>query len=150
MISMLAHYEIAIVNKLTEAIFPGAIEARVSEFIIRDMKSNPFIVNIYKAGLGQLDLSAKELFNKKLIDLNDNECNILLMKFEEEPFFIFLRIHTIEGMFSDPIYGGNYQAYGWRLMGFAGPRFYPPETLKEPKHPTVYYSLAGLAYDEKG
>jgi hypothetical protein len=146
---VLVQHEIVMVQKLTEMIFPGAIEARVPTFIVRDMQSNPFIVNIYKEGLGQLGQAAKELFNKKLVDLEDDELNSLVIKFEEEPFFTFLRNHTIEGMFSDPIYGGNYQAYGWRLVGFAGPRFYPPETLKEPKHPTVYYSLEGLAYDEK-
>ncbi len=146
---MLAQQEILMMQKLTEAIFPGAIEARVYAFIIRDMQSNPFIVNIYREGFERLDLAAEQTFQKKLVDLEDNELNSVLMKLEKEPFFTFIRNHTIEGMFSDPIYGGNYQAYGWRLIGFAGPRFYPPETLDEPKHPSVYYSLGEVAYDEK-
>jgi hypothetical protein len=52
-------------------------------------------------------------------------------------------------MFSDPIYGGNYEAYGWRLLGYAGPTYHPPEPLTKVKPPTVYYSLEGIAYEEK-
>lgn len=146
---MLTEYEILMIQTLTEEIFPGAIEARVYAFMIRDMQSNPSMVNIYREGLGQLDQFAEQIYRKKLVNLEGNELNILLTKFEEETFFEFIRNHTIEGMFSDPIYGGNYQAYGWRLIGFAGPRYYPLESIAEPKHPSVYYSLEGLAYDEK-
>ena len=33
-------------------------------------------------------------------------------------FFNTLRTHTIEGMFADPVYGGNKDFAGWRLVGF--------------------------------
>ena len=36
-------------------------------------------------------------------------------------FFGFLRAHTIEGMFCDPMHGGNINMVGWRLIGFPGP-----------------------------
>ena len=35
----------------------------------------------------------------------------------------FLRMvitHTMEGMFSDPAYGGNYRETGWKLIRFPG------------------------------
>jgi gluconate 2-dehydrogenase gamma chain len=35
-------------------------------------------------------------------------------------FFETLRTHTIEGMFADPIYGGNKDFAGWKLVGFPG------------------------------
>ena len=35
-------------------------------------------------------------------------------------FFETLRIHTAEGMFADPVYGGNRDFAGWRLIGFPG------------------------------
>jgi gluconate 2-dehydrogenase gamma chain len=38
-------------------------------------------------------------------------------------FFAVVRQHTIEGMFSDPMYGGNRDAAGWRLLGFPGAQF---------------------------
>jgi gluconate 2-dehydrogenase gamma chain len=35
-------------------------------------------------------------------------------------FFAFLWKHTVEGFFSDPIYGGNKNKVGWRYVGFPG------------------------------
>ncbi|WP_247729713.1 gluconate 2-dehydrogenase subunit 3 family protein [Halovivax limisalsi] len=45
--------------------------------------------------------------------------------FEDGPvtapdFFGLVRQNTIEGMFSDPMYGGNREMVGWRLKGFPG------------------------------
>src|SRR5690349_8312079 len=37
-------------------------------------------------------------------------------------FFSLLRQNTIEGMFCDPIHGGNVDMVGWQLVGFPGPR----------------------------
>ena len=36
-------------------------------------------------------------------------------------FADFLFQHTVEGFFSDPIYGGNRDMVGWRMLGFPGP-----------------------------
>lgn len=38
-------------------------------------------------------------------------------------FFETLRTHTMEGMFADPVYGGNKDFAGWRLVGFPGAQF---------------------------
>jgi gluconate 2-dehydrogenase gamma chain len=35
-------------------------------------------------------------------------------------FFDFLLKHTIEGFFSDPIYGGNKNKISWKMIGFPG------------------------------
>ena len=37
-----------------------------------------------------------------------------------QAFFNTVRPHTMEGMFADPIYGGNKDFAGWRLIGFPG------------------------------
>ena len=37
-----------------------------------------------------------------------------------QAFFNTVRTHTIEDMFADPIYGGNKDFAGWRLVGFPG------------------------------
>ena len=44
-------------------------------------------------------------------------------------FFNTMRTHTMEGMFADPIYGGNKDFAGWRLVGFPGahPAFTPAD-----------------------
>src|SRR5215469_4242583 len=36
-------------------------------------------------------------------------------------FADFLLQHTIEGFFADPIYGGNKNMLGWKMLGFPGP-----------------------------
>ena len=46
-----------------------------------------------------------------------------------QEFFNTIRTHTMEGMFADPIYGGNKDFAGWRLVGFPGaqPVFTPAD-----------------------
>jgi gluconate 2-dehydrogenase gamma chain len=44
------------------------------------------------------------------------------MAIEKSRFFQLLRTHTIEGMFCDPMHGGNAGLIGWQLIGFPGPR----------------------------
>ncbi len=62
------------------------------------------------AGLGRLHL------------LTPAEQDERLKQIEHTPFFALLRTHTIEGMFSDPMHGGNRNLIGWQLLGFPGPR----------------------------
>lgn len=38
----------------------------------------------------------------------------------QREFFAMLHANTLEGFFSDPIYGGNRDKVGWRLVGFPG------------------------------
>ncbi|PYU16419.1 MAG: hypothetical protein DMG37_02500 [Acidobacteria bacterium] len=45
-----------------------------------------------------------------------------LHKIESNVFFSLLRRNTIEGMFCDPMHGGNADMIGWQLVGFPGPR----------------------------
>jgi hypothetical protein len=137
------------IRKLSESIFPGAAEAKVDRFIIRDMKSNPFLTDWYRIGLNLLNVKAERIYRANMLQLDEGQLKSLLVMNETSEFFRFLRDHTLEGMFSDPIYGGNYNALGWRLLGYAGPTFHRPETLDEVKPPTVYYSLEGIAYEEK-
>jgi gluconate 2-dehydrogenase gamma chain len=46
-------------------------------------------------------------------------------------FFAVIREHTVEGYFCDPIYGGNREVVGWRLVGFPGAQWgYTAEQMK--------------------
>jgi gluconate 2-dehydrogenase gamma chain len=45
-----------------------------------------------------------------------------LKHIEDTHFFSVLRKNTMEGMFSDPIHGGNIDMVGWQLIGFPGPQ----------------------------
>ena len=51
---------------------------------------------------------------------------------DSSQFFEMLRDHTIEGMFGDPVYRGNRDLVGWRLIGYPGAqRAYTPIDMKD-------------------
>ena len=54
--------------------------------------------------------------------LNAEEQDATLERIEASVFFSLLRQHTIEGMFCDPMHGGNADMVGWQLIGYPGPR----------------------------
>ena len=45
-----------------------------------------------------------------------------LKQIEKTRFFSLLHENTLEGMFCDPVHGGNADMVGWQLIGFPGPR----------------------------
>jgi len=45
-----------------------------------------------------------------------------LSTMERTYFFQLLRQHTIEGMFCDPMHGGNADLIGWQMLGYPGPQ----------------------------
>ena len=42
---------------------------------------------------------------------------------DAKTFFELLQQNTLEGFWSDPIYGGNRDMAGWKLIGFPGARY---------------------------
>jgi gluconate 2-dehydrogenase gamma chain len=68
---------------------------------------------IYRAGLKKLG---------RFHLLSPAEQDTRLKQIENSMFFSLLRTHTVEGMFSDPMHGGNANLIGWQLIGFPGPR----------------------------
>lgn len=68
---------------------------------------------IYRDGLRRLN---------SFLTLDSAAQDGALRQIEHTPFFQLLRTHTIEGMFCDPMHGGNADLIGWQLIGFPGPR----------------------------
>jgi gluconate 2-dehydrogenase gamma chain len=63
------------------------------------------------------------------------------------PFFPLLVLHTRQGFYADPIYGGNRDHAGWRTIGFPG-----PDSLAEThagRYSTLPYFAPGAADSEK-
>lgn len=67
---------------------------------------------IYRAGIRGLDGFA---------GLKPAEQDQRLRAIQTTNFFRLLRQHTLEGMFSDPMHGGNAGLVGWQLIGYPGP-----------------------------
>jgi gluconate 2-dehydrogenase gamma chain len=49
--------------------------------------------------------------------------SIVLKDVKAKEFFALLLQNTQEGFFADPIYGGNRDMAGWKLIGFPGARY---------------------------
>lgn len=136
--------EALIVAAATSRIFPtdpsgpGAREAGVAIYIDRQL-AGPYGRDRYRYTQGPFEdgppelgyqgkATPREIYREGLQDLKGfahftpGEQDARLRQIESSRFFSLLRQHTIEGMFSDPIHGGNVDLIGWQLIGFPGPR----------------------------
>jgi gluconate 2-dehydrogenase gamma chain len=68
---------------------------------------------IYREGLKKL---------KGFEDMSDSDQDSALKQIESTIFFSLLHRHSIEGMFCDPVHGGNIDMVGWQMIGFPGPQ----------------------------
>lgn len=115
---------------------------------------------IYRRGLGYVDAYAQDQFGENFIDLSAEEQDQILTAMDEETatgfegpsakaFFTQLRNDTIEGMFSDPMYGGNRDLIGWKLIGYPGAqRLYTPDDILDATFTRPPQSLAQLMASE--
>ncbi|WP_083338571.1 gluconate 2-dehydrogenase subunit 3 family protein [Ensifer sp. LCM 4579] len=60
-------------------------------------------------------------------------------------FFAIVREHTIQGMFCDPIYGGNRDFVGWKLIGFPGAQWEYTEEQMRPGFDATTIPILSLA-----
>jgi gluconate 2-dehydrogenase gamma chain len=117
---------------------PGAREAGVAIYIDRQL-AGPYGRDRYRYTQGPFEdappelgyqgkATPREIYREGLKHLKGfdrltpEEQDKHLQQIESSRFFSLLRQHTIEGMFSDPIHGGNTDMIGWQLVGFPGPR----------------------------
>ena len=89
---------------------------------------------LYRASLAALDEYCKGTFaGKGFAALNAGEQNQVLTGLEEgdielkdgsgKQFFDTILQNMMEGFFADPVYGGNRDMVGWKLIGFPGARY---------------------------
>jgi gluconate 2-dehydrogenase gamma chain len=121
---------------------PGAADAGVLNYIDISLSgAYSDQQDFYRRGLEQLDAHCAAAYGKPFRQLGpqqQDECIGALAQ-DKAPefvwpaarvFFATLRTHTMEGMFSDPVYGGNKDFAGWRLVGFPGAQpIFTPEDL---------------------
>jgi gluconate 2-dehydrogenase alpha chain len=85
----------------------------------------------YRAGLAALEIASVETFGKAFIALPPKDQDDLLGRvqrgeapgrfpIDQQAFFDMLRTHCIEGLFSDPVHGGNRDKLGWQVLGHPG------------------------------
>jgi gluconate 2-dehydrogenase gamma chain len=96
--------------------------------------------DFYRRGLAALEAYCRAAHGKPFAQLPAAQQDDVIAALEQgrpsnftwpsaQTFFITLRTHTMEGMFADPVYGGNKDFSGWRLVGFPGaqPLFSPAD-----------------------
>lgn len=118
---------------------PGAREAGVASYIDRQLAGpwgadqhrythEPFEDNAPPEFGYQGKATPQQIYREALKDLKGfaeltaSEQDKRLKETEKTAFFSLLRRNTIEGMFCDPIHGGNVDMVGWQLIGFPGPQ----------------------------
>ncbi len=141
----------------TDANGPGAAEARAAHYIDRAL-SGPLASSkaAYVSGLAALDAYAQAGKGTPFTKLNARDQDAVLTDLEKNvakefrpnsaAFFNMVRNHTMQGMFSDPYYGGNANFIGWDLIGYPGIRMVvsaEDQSMSKPPKP-----LRKSAYDE--
>jgi gluconate 2-dehydrogenase gamma chain len=84
----------------------------------------------YRAAIGEINATCGKQFGRPFEKLASAQQDEVLRALDEGKFpleavparffFNLLLDNTIEGFFSDPIYGGNRDKIGWKLVGFPG------------------------------
>src|SRR5216117_3712208 len=85
---------------------------------------------VYRAAIGEVDAGCVKQHGRPFAKLEAKQQDEVLRALDEGKFpleavparffFNLLLDNTIEGFFSDPIYGGNRDKIGWKLVGFPG------------------------------
>lgn len=111
---------------------PGANDAGVVNYIDLALAgAYADLQEFYRSGLAQLDAYCRQTYNTTFVQLDAGKQDAVITAIEQgkatefawptgPEFFGVIRTHTMEGMFADPIYGGNRDFAGWRLVGFPG------------------------------
>jgi gluconate 2-dehydrogenase gamma chain len=111
--------------------------------------------DFYRRGLAALDAYCKKTFMKPFVELAPSQQDEVITALEQgkaseftwptaQAFFNAIRTHTMEGMFADPIYGGNKDFAGWKLVGFPGAQPYFTEADMQSKQAFTRAPMTGL------
>jgi gluconate 2-dehydrogenase gamma chain len=128
----------AAIDALTERLMPGAPgkagarDAGVLNYIDLALAgAYADLQDFYRRGCAALEEHCRKTYAKSFAELTEAQQDAVITAMTEgkaagfswptsQAFFNTLRTHTMEGMFADPVYGGNKDFAGWRLVGFPG------------------------------
>jgi gluconate 2-dehydrogenase gamma chain len=111
---------------------PGATDAGVLNYIDLALAgAYADQQDFYRRGLAALNRYCLATYNAPFVKLDPAKQDAVITALEDgkatgftwpsaQAFFTTVRMHTMEGMFADPVYGGNKDFAGWILVGFPG------------------------------
>jgi gluconate 2-dehydrogenase gamma chain len=141
---------------------PGARDAGVLNYIDLALSgAYADLQDFYRRGLAQLDAYCRKTFNQPFLRLPAERQDEVIAALDEgkateftwptaQEFFNTIRTHTMEGMFADPIYGGNKDFAGWRLVGFPGAQAIFTPTDLQSRQAFTRVPMIGLQAQAKG
>ena len=162
------HADAATIAAFTERLMPsapdkpGARDADVLNYIDLALAgAYSELQDFYRRGLAQLDAYCRGTYKEPFVRLNPEQQDEVITSLENgqatgftfptvREFFGTLRTHTMEGMFADPLYGGNKDFAGWRLVGFPGAQAVFTPTDLESKDAFTRAPIVGLQTIAKG
>jgi gluconate 2-dehydrogenase gamma chain len=141
---------------------PGATDANVVNYV--DLALSGAYADhqyFYRRGIAQLDAYCAKTFGKPFRFLTAAQQDETISALEKgkvagfdwpkpHEFFEVVRTHTMEGMFADPIYGGNRDFAGWRLVEFPGAQPMFTEDDMHSVKPFTREPIVGLQARAKG
>jgi gluconate 2-dehydrogenase gamma chain len=102
---------------------PGAVESGAQIYIDRVLAGpNAGEKATFIQGLEGADATARKIHGTAFAELSAEKRDQVINEMLDTPFFNRARRLTLEGMFSDPYYGGNKNFAGWDLIRYPGPR----------------------------
>lgn len=86
---------------------------------------------VYRLGIAETNAYSKTQYGKSFDQLSSpahqdeiltalDEAKVTFESVPAKVFFEMLYANTVEGFFADPMYGGNRDKVGWKLVGFPG------------------------------
>jgi gluconate 2-dehydrogenase gamma chain len=141
---------------------PGANDTGVLNYIDLALAgAYSDLQDFYRRGLAQLDAYCRKTYNAPFVRLGAMRQDEVIKALDEgkatgftfptaQEFFNTIRTHTMEGVFADPIYGGNKDFAGWRLVGFPGAQAIFTPTDLQSKQAFARAPIIGLQAQAKG
>lgn len=138
---------------------PSASECGVVRYINRSLAEwNQAETATLSTGLQALDQAARDRHSQDFAALSAEQQDQLLGELETgtlagvvNPQQLFNRLHrlTLEGMFSDPYYGGNANYAGWDLIGYPGAVLASTQDMQKmgERLPALHTSAYGAEHD---
>jgi gluconate 2-dehydrogenase gamma chain len=135
---------------------PGATDANVLNYIDLALAgAYTDQQDFYRHGLAALEAHCRTIYAETFAKLSPEQQDETIRALEEgkaasftwpsaRAFFDTLRTHTMEGMFADPIYGGNKDFAGWQLVGFPGVQLIYTASELESRQAFTIAPVAGL------
>jgi hypothetical protein len=147
----------AIVARLVpaDANGPSGVDAGAAAYIEKSLASGlKDLAPLYSAGLPAVDAYATSAYGAAFASLPADKQDAVLADMQagtatgftpsSKAFFGAIREHTLQGMFCDPVYGGNKNFAGWDLLRYPGvkmpvsPRDQKIGVTLKPAHKSTY------------